>query len=191
LVRAVRGNLSGDGLLLAELADLDELLRERGDAWKEFVRRLDVLRREIDVTSAKVESSRSLAVRKGSRGGVAHHAARASARDPTPARASRLTQEFEAALRETEKRRVALHAEMDDLRRRRQVLLQRLPEPLSRAYQSLADAGCLPAIAPVTKGVCGGCEFPLPESVIEALSHGAVAVCAHCERLLRPSERGK
>jgi len=100
---------SGDGLLLAELAGLDELLRERGGAWKELVGRL---------------------------------------------------------------------------------LLQRLPASVSLAYQSLVDAGRLPAIAAVAKGVCGGCESPLTEPVIEALSRGAVAVCARCERLLRPCEGG-
>jgi predicted nucleic acid-binding Zn-ribbon protein len=79
---------------------------------------------------------------------------------------------------------------MDDLRRRRQALLRRLPAAISLAYQSLADAGRVPAIAAAAKGTCGGCESPLPESVMEALSHGAVAVCARCERLLRPSEGG-
>ena len=76
---------------------------------------------------------------------------------------------------------------MDDLRRRRQALVRRLPAPLSRAYQSLADAGRLPAIVGVAKGTCGGCESPLPDSVVEALSHGAAAVCGRCERLLHPA----
>ena len=185
-----RHDPSGDGVLLAELAGLDELLRERGAAWKDFVRRLDTLRREIAVTSAQVQRSRSLAARRASRDGDAEEA-RLSAPDRDEARATRLTQEFEAALQETEERRVGLHAEMDDLRRRRQALLRRLPVPLSRAYQSLADAGRVPAVAAVTDGVCGGCASPLPESVVEALSCGAVAVCARCDRLLRPSAGGK
>jgi len=182
---------SGDGPLLAELAGLDELLRERGAAWKELVGRLDALRREIAITSAPVQRSRSLAARKKPQDDDADQEARPSAPTPDEARATRLKQEFEAALRETEERRVALHGEMDDLRRHRQALLGRLPAPLSLAYQSLADAGRLPAIAAVAKGTCGGCESPLSESVIEALSHGAVAVCARCERLLRPSVSGK
>lgn len=100
-------------------------------------------------------------------------------------------QEFEAALRDIEEPRVALHAAMDDLRRRRQALLRRLPASLSSAYQSRADAGRLPAIAAVVKGTCGGCESPLPESVIEAFSHGADGVCASCDRLRCPSEGGR
>jgi len=182
---------SGDGFLLAELATLDELLRKRNAAWKELVRRLDALRREIAVTNAQVQRSRSLAARRASRDGDDDQGARPSAPARDEARATRLTQEFEAALRETEERRVALHAEMDDLRRRRLAQLRRLPAAISRAYQSLVDAGRLPAIAAVAKGACGGCESPLPQSVIEALSHGAVAVCARCERLLRSLEGGK
>jgi predicted nucleic acid-binding Zn-ribbon protein len=96
-----------------------------------------------------------------------------------------LTQEFEAALRETELRRVGLHAEMDDLRRREQTLLQRLPDSVSRAYESLRSRGCTPAVVAVANGACDGCEAPLPESVIDALSQGAVVVCARCERFLR------
>lgn len=182
---------SGDGLLLAELADFDELLRERGAAWKELVRRLDALRREIAVTSAQVQRSRSLAARKASRDGDADQEARPAAPTRDEARATQLTREFEAALRETEKRRVSLHSEMENLRRRRQALLGRLPAALSRAYRLLADAGRGPAVAAVADGVCGGCESSLPESVIEALSHGAGAVCARCERLLRPSGGAK
>lgn len=175
---------SGDGLLLAELAGLDESLRERGAAWKELVRRLDALRREVAVTRAQVQRSRSLAARKASRDSDADQEAGPSASTRDQSRATRLTQEFEAAQREAEERRVALHAEMDDLRRCREPLLRRLPAPLSRAYQSLTDAGRRPAIAAAAKGTCGGCEFPLPGSAIEALGHGAAVVCARCERLL-------
>ena len=182
---------SGDGILLAELAGLDELLRERGDAWKELVRRLDALRREIAVTSARAQRSRSVAAGRASRGGEAYEEAKPSAPTRDEARAARLTQEFEAALRETEERRVALHAEMEDLRRRRQTLIGRLPASIARAYQSLADGGRTPAVASVVNGACGACQAPLPEFVIEALGQGAVVACAGCERLLRPSGGGK
>lgn len=176
---------SGDGLL-AELARLDELLQERGAAWKELVRRLDALRREIVVTSTQVQRSRSLAAREASLlDGDADQEARPLPPSRDEARATGLKQEFEVVLREAEERRVALHAEMDDLRRHRQALLKRLPAPLSLAYQSLADTGRVPAIAAVAKGACGGCGSPLTESVIDTLRHGAVAVCARCERLLQ------
>lgn len=93
----------------------------------------------------------------------------------------------EAALRETEQRRVALHAEMDDLRRRGSALLRRLPASISRVYQSLTERGCTPAAVAVVNGACDGCGSPLPEFVVEALSQGAVLACARCERLLHPA----
>ena len=86
---------------------------------------------------------------------------------------------------DTEQRRLALHAEMDDLRRRQEAILRLLPVAISRAYQSLLDGGPAPAIAVVANGACGGCEAPLPEFVIEALSEGDVMACARRERLLR------
>jgi len=174
---------NADGRLLAALALLDELVQEREAAWKGLVGRLDGLRQEIAVASAQAQRSRPLAARKAGRSDDVDQA-RPSTPPRDEARAPRLMQEFEAALRETEKRRLTLHAEMDDLRRRGQDLLRRLPTPLSRAYRSLADAGRLPAIAAVARGACGGCDSPLPESVIEDLSRGAAAVCGRCERLL-------
>lgn len=182
---------SGTGFLLTQLAGLDTLLGEHGAVWKELVQRLDTLRREIALTSLEDRRTRSRAARKPLRDHSADPDARPSQPGLDEVRARQLTQEFEVALRETEERRVALHAQMHDLRRRRQAVLQRLPAPLSRTYQSLADSGRLPAIAPVAKGACGGCHAPLAESVRQALSHGAVAVCARCERLLRPSEGGE
>jgi len=183
--RAAGHHPSGDGLLLAELAGIDELLRERDAVWKDLVHRLDGLRREIAVASAKVQRSRSLAARNTPRDDDADQDTSPPGPTRDEVRATRLTQEFEATLRETEQRRVALHAEMDDLRRRRQALLRRLPASISRAYQSLTDAGRTPVIAVVANGACSGCEAPLPEFVIEALSQGAVVACACCERLLR------
>ena len=126
--------------------------------------------------------------RKASREGDADQGARTAGLTRDDARATRLTGEFEAALRETDKRRVSFHAEMEDLRSRRQALLRRLPTPIARAYQSLAAAGRTPAVASVSDGACGGCGSSLPESVVEALRHRAVAVCAVCDRLLVASE---
>lgn len=182
---------AADGRLLADLAEIDELALERDADWKRRAQRRDALRREIAVTSAQIQRSRSLAAHMPSRDEEDVEAARPSAPTRDEDRAARLMQEFEAALRQTEERRVAFHAEMDDLRRRRQALLQRLPASVSRAYQSLAEAGRLPVIAAVAKGACGCCESPLPESVIEALSQGAVAACARCERLLHPARHAE
>lgn len=185
--RPERHRANADERLLAELAKIDELALERDAEWKRLAQRLDALRREIATTSAQIQRSRSLAAHMPSRDEDADEVARQSARTRDEDRGVRLMQGFEAALREAEERRVAFHAEMEDLRHRRQALLRRLPAAISRPYQSLADAGRVPAIAAVAKGICGGCESPLTESVIEALSHGAVAVCARCERLLMPS----
>jgi hypothetical protein len=190
--RAARDHTSEDGRVLADLAKIDELLREREASWKGLVQRLDGLRREIAVLGAQVQRSRSLATRGAPREDDGHQGEKpSSAPDRHEARSSRLMQEFETALRETEARRGALHAEMDDLRLRRQALLGSLPASISRAYQSLADTGRVPAVAVVANGVCSGCGSPVPASVAEALSHEAAAVCARCERLLRPFEGGK
>lgn len=51
------------GILLAELAGLDELLRERDAIWKRLVRHVDGLRREIAVTRAQAQRHRSLTAR--------------------------------------------------------------------------------------------------------------------------------
>jgi predicted nucleic acid-binding Zn-ribbon protein len=176
------GREAKTGGLLAELATLDEQMSERDAAWRQLVRRLDTLRREIAVAGTQVQSSRALAAREATR--ADDHEIKPAAPPREEARFARLTEDLDAALRATEEGRVALHAQMDALRGRRQDLLRRLPVPLARAYQSLADAGCKPAIAGIANGVCGGCEAPLPEVVVEALGQGAVVVCARCERLL-------
>lgn len=180
---------SEDGHLLASLAGIDELVLRRDAEWKGLAQHIDALRREIAATAARLERSRSLAARKASwddDGGQ-------GAGSPTPTQeeesAPRLMLAFEATLRDTEVRRIAFRAEMDGLRLRRQAVLQRLPASVSRAYRSLAAAGRLPAIAPAVKGACGGCKFPLPESVIDTLNHGAAVACAHCERLLHMARR--
>ena len=82
---------------------------------------------------------------------------------------------------------MAIHAEMESLRRRREDLLGRLQAPLSRAYQALADSGRASAVAAAVNGARGGCQAPLPRSVVEALGQGAVVACARCERLLLPA----
>jgi hypothetical protein len=182
-----RHRATSDGLLLTELADLDELLRERGAVWNDLVRCVDGFRQEIDVASAQARRSRSLAARRTLWRDDAGQQVGPSGPTGDEARAVWLTHEFEAALRETEQRRVALHAEMDDLRRHGRALLGRLPASVSRAYLSLTERGCTPAVVAVANGACEGCEAPLPELVVEALSQGAVVVCARCERLLHPA----
>ena len=180
---------SGDGLLLGRLAHIDAALRQRGDAWHELAKHLGGLRREIEVTNAQVQTGRSIATRKRSRLGKAVQEP-SPMEDPVEDRSVGLIQHFEAALRETEERRLALHGEMLDLRRRRLSLLGALPIPLSHSYQSLIDRGRLPAIALVDKGACGGCESQLPQSLIEELGRGEVPACIRCGRLLCSSGSG-
>jgi hypothetical protein len=190
--REARQHTREDGRVLADLAEIDERLREREAGWKGLVQRLDGLRREIAVLRAQVQRSRSFATRGGQREDDGHQGEKPSpAPDRHEARSARLMQEFETALRETEARRVALHAEMDGLRRRRQALLASLSASIADVYQSLADTGHVPAVAVVANGVCSGCGSPIPASVAEALSQDAVTACARCERLLRPFEGGQ
>jgi len=167
--------------ILADLVSLDERLRERDAAWSALVLRLGALRREIAVTATRAARRRPPAA-PSDEGGPPEAA------EPTPlqARVPVLMQEFEAALRDTEAQRVALHVEREELRSRRQGLLDRLPAALAFTYRSLVDAGRLPAVAVVASGACASCGSPLPPAVAEALVRDAVAVCAGCERLLLP-----
>jgi hypothetical protein len=111
------------------LAEVEVRLSERDDVWKGLVRRLDALRREVAVANAQAQKSRSLAAHDTPKYDDAGQEGRTAGPTPDEARAVRLTQEFEASLLETEQQRVRLHDEMDDLRRRRQALLERRPSP--------------------------------------------------------------
>jgi predicted nucleic acid-binding Zn-ribbon protein len=173
--------LKSDGSLVAEIAGLDGLQRERDAAWRVLVRRLDALRREVAMAEVREIRARAAPAAPGDEGDDSR---RRTGPGPEEARVSRLTREFEAALKETEARRIAFHKETSDLRRRRDAALARLSAPLARAYRSLLDAGCDPAIVAVTEGACGVCQSSPPSSDTEALRQGAVAVCAVCERLL-------
>jgi len=183
--------MSDEGLVLSSLAGIDEAVLVRNAEWKGLAQHLDALRREIAVTSAQVQRSRSIAARKPSRDDHDGDGANSSGPSGEEERASQLMLEFESALRDAEERRVSFHAEMGELRRRRGALLQRLPAAVSLAYRSLAEAGRVPVIAEVIKGACGGCESSLPESAMEVLKHGAVVACARCERLLHPSRHAE
>jgi predicted nucleic acid-binding Zn-ribbon protein len=174
--------------LLAELADLDKALRECETAWTGVVQRLEALRRELAVARLRVQRSHPSA-RKASRNHTEPEP-RPTPRAGDETAPIRLMQGFELALGETEIRRAALHAAMDGIRDRKQALLERLPVAIARAYHVAADGGRVPAIASIESGTCGGCESPLPDSIIDALRHGAVAACARCERVLRPSKGG-
>jgi len=176
---------AGDGRAVAALAEIDSRLRERETAWKVVVRQLDASRRELAVIAARLQRTRSLAARHSrgesdapggpkrpdlAQGEEAHHA--------------RLLQEFEAGLKETETRRVALHDETERLRDRKQAALRQLSAPLRSAYEAALQAGRVPAIAIVAGGLCSGCAARLPSLVVEAVGRGAVVVCRGCERLL-------
>ncbi len=176
---------AGDGRAVAALAEIDSRLRERETAWKVVVRQLDASRRELAVIAARLQRTRSLAARQSrgesdapggpkrpdlAPGEEAHHA--------------RLLQEFEAGLKETETRRVALHDETERLRDRKQAALRRLSAPLRSAYEAALQAGRVPAIEIVEGGLCSGCAARLPSLVVEAVGRGAVVVCRGCERLL-------
>lgn len=172
-----------DGRLLADVAGLDQLVREREAVWKGLAQALDAVRRQVTLAGVEAQKSRSRGSHQAAQGGGP-----GQARPPAPTgdevSARNLMRQFETTQRETEERRVALHAEMEELRQRRQALLRRLPAPVSRAYRSLADAGRVPAIAAVAEATCSGCQSPVPASVTELLTHGAVTACARCERLL-------
>ncbi len=185
--RATRLDASpaGDGRAVAALAEIDSRLRERETAWKVVVRQLDTRRRELAVIAARLQRMRSLAARQ-SRGEseVSGGRKRPDLAQDEEARHARLLQEFEAGLKETETRRVALHDETERLRHRKEAALRRLSAPLRFAYEAAFQAGRVPAITIVAGGLCSGCGSRLPSLVVEAVRRGAVVVCRGCERLL-------
>lgn len=105
-----------------------------------------------------------------------------------PAVAAVQLQRFEARLTEAETRRVALHGETERLRHRKQAALRQLSAPVRSAYEAAFQAGRVPTITTVASGVCSGCASRLPSAVVEAVGHGAVAICGGCARLLCPTE---
>jgi hypothetical protein len=178
-----------DSRVLTILGDLDLHLRDQEDAWKSVVGKLDAARRELAVATAQLERTRSLAVRPSHRDDD-----ESLARDgPAPVygeeeRHARLLQRFEAALKEAEARRGALHEETERLRNRKQAALLHLSTPVRVAYEAALRAGRVPAVTTALDGLCCVCRARLPSGVVEAAVRGAVVVCRGCDRLLCPTD---
>jgi predicted nucleic acid-binding Zn-ribbon protein len=78
----------------------------------------------------------------------------------------------------------ALAAEIEALR-------QRLPTAILKHYDQ-RRARNKPAIAPVRRGICGGCHVPLTRSSAANLHRngGAIHVCENCGAFIYPDDRG-
>ena len=178
-----------DSRVLTILGDLDVHLRDQEDAWKAVVGKLDAARRDLAVATAQLQRTRSLAVRRSHR-----NEDDSLARDGTALayaeeeRQARLLRQFEAALKEAEARRDALHEETERLRNRRQAALLHLSAPVRVAYEAALRAGRVPAVTTARDGLCSVCRARLPSEVVEAVVRGAVVICRGCERLLSPTE---
>jgi predicted nucleic acid-binding Zn-ribbon protein len=175
--------------VLTILGDLDLHLRDQEGEWKSVVAKLSAARRELAMATAQLQTTRSLAVRephlKDEDSVTRERATLAYGREE---RHARLLRQFEAALREAEARRGALHEETERLKNRRQAALLHLSAPVRVAYEAASRAGRVPAVTPAVDGLCRVCRARLPSEVVEAVVHGAVVSCPGCERLLCPTE---
>lgn len=177
-----------DGRLLTTLAEIDVRLRELDHAWKTVAQRLEANRRELAVAAVQLQRARSLAARRPRGEDDPSDEPRAAALPQSEeARHVRLFEEFEAGLKEVEAQRLALHAETEGLRRRRQAALRQLRPEVRSPYEAALQAGRVPVLTKVAAGTCGACASRLPATVVEAVGRGAVMVCHGCEGLLCPS----
>jgi predicted nucleic acid-binding Zn-ribbon protein len=64
-----------------------------------------------------------------------------------------------------------------------------LPRPILERYRSLLDIGRGPAVVPIERGTCCGCNIRLP-TMLECQTHRAPALftCPHCRRMMYTPE---
>ena len=178
-----------DSRVLTILGDLDLHLRDQEGEWKSVVAKLSAARRELAMATAELQKTRALAVQQ-SRGKDEDSVAwdRLALAYGEEERHARLLRQFEAALKEAEARRGALHEETERLKNRRQAALLHLSAPIRVAYEAASRAGRVPAFTTAVDGLCCVCRARLPSEVVEAVVRGAVVVCRGCERVLCPTE---
>ncbi len=176
-----------DGRVLAALAEIDSRLRELDDAWTNVAQGLEASRRELAVAAVQLQRARALAARRPRVGDESDEPKAPAFAPSDEAHHVRLFEQFEADLKQVEARRLAVHAETQSLRQRRQAALRQLSAGLRSAYDAALRAGRVPVITTMTGGVCDACASRLPPPVVDAVRNGAVVVCRGCERLLCPS----
>jgi uncharacterized protein len=81
----------------------------------------------------------------------------------------------------------AAGAEADD--RSQEAAPRGVPRGLLERYQSLVDAGRIPAVVAIEGGACSGCHVRLPTMIEYQARHSpALYVCPSCRRMLYSPE---
>jgi len=78
----------------------------------------------------------------------------------------------------------ALESEMENLKAKREKIIQTVDAPLLEKYIELQDHKDGVAIAKITKGICGGCFRNLSESQIKRVERRDLEFCGNCGRIL-------
>jgi uncharacterized protein len=79
----------------------------------------------------------------------------------------------------------ALKAEVETLRKEREVLVSALPNAIALQYSQIANHKQGIVLAPVQAGVCGACKLSLRAQVINEVQIGQkVVTCDNCSRIL-------
>lgn len=96
-----------------------------------------------------------------------------------------LSDAHRAEQEELRRRRMALEAEIADLRRRREEQAAAVEGGLLRLYDQLSGLRQRRAVAKVEGGACQGCRISLPMNLIQRARSGIEVVqCSSCERIL-------
>jgi uncharacterized protein len=93
-------------------------------------------------------------------------------------------EEYTTSEKEREANLKALEQEKENLRAKREKIIQAVDAPLLEKYNELQDHKDGVAIAKITKGICGGCFMTLSESQIKRVARRDLEFCGNCGRIL-------
>ncbi len=96
----------------------------------------------------------------------------------------RLSQEYEALVRESTQQEALLRQEMEPLRASRQQLAAEISPQALVLYERLRRTQGGPAVARVVNNACSGCHLEVPLLTRKAALGEALVQCEHCGRIL-------
>ncbi len=96
----------------------------------------------------------------------------------------RLSQEYEALVRESTQQEALLRQEMEPLRASRQQLAAEISPQALVLYERLRRTQGGPAVARVINNACSGCHLEVPLLTRKAALGEALVQCEHCGRIL-------
>ncbi len=173
---------------LATVAEIDSRLGECAGLWAAVVEQFETARRNLVLATAELQKTRRLAANqrraKDENPDAPRPVVSVEAIEADEGRRAKLLVDFEAGLQQAEARRLALHGEMDLLRKRKADNLARLTPSLRATYNAAERAGRIPVIAALVNHTCSCCSAPVPTNESAAATKGSAVVCGGCGRLL-------